>query len=240
MNLAKPAQAMTRTLKAILENHDTAQCWTSKNSIRFVGLSGQASTAEQWRNRRHMNLRKVLVPVDFTTSTVKALQYSRALASLFGNTVRLLHVVEFDRLMTGADVRLWKSYNEILNDAHTDLNRLAQRYLGTSVSVETQVVTGRARLEILGAVRKTDIGLVILTTHGLQVWRHVLRRSIAQCALRGALCPVLLLHCPKPMDLKLGPDSDEREQLSRKITFELQGETKQRTDPVQPTTQSVA
>ena len=187
---------MTNTMKTILDRHTIFQDRTT-------------APAEPWRSWRYVDLKKILVPVDFTTATLKALQYARPLAVRFRSTVCLLHVVERDSSMSGEEtVLLWKSDPETTREAQVEMESLARRYLGPSTPVEIQVAHGWPPLEILRAAPPADSGLIILTTHGLHGWRHLFRGSTAQAMLRDSPCPVLLLQCPKPAELAWETDAD--------------------------------
>lgn len=176
----------------------------------------RADRVEQWRSRRRVNWRKILVPVDFTTSTWDALEYARALSLSFGSVVCLLHVLERAGVMSGTEaVPLWKSEQDAASEARSGLEQLAQQYLGASVPAELWVVSGSAGPEILRVARETACGLVILTTRGLGGWKHFFRRSAAKKVARDSPCPVLLLHCAKPLALEMEPENKAVEQADR-------------------------
>lgn len=164
---------------------------------------------EQWRSRRHVNLQKILVPVDFTTSTLKALEYARALAASFESAICLLHVVEPTSLMAGVeDVPLWRSQEQIAAEIKTQMRQLAERCLPASVPVEIQVDSGMVGLSIVRAAVNLKSDLAIVTTRELHGLRRLLSRNAAEWVMRDAPCPVLLLHCAKPVALDL--EDDER------------------------------
>ena len=211
----KPTSAVTQILKTICDSLKGSQLGTTERAVAWGDPARQAGDPEQWRNRRRVNLQQVLVPVDFTTSSLKALEYARALSTSFGSALCLLHVVESPSFMAGVDdVPLWKSEQEVSSEARAWLEELAQRQLGPAVSVDIQIVSGHAASEIISVARASRSGLIVLTTHGLQGWRHLFRGSTAHSVLCTAPCPVLLLHCPEPAELEREPDGDVPEQRS--------------------------
>jgi nucleotide-binding universal stress UspA family protein len=198
---------MTKTMKTILGHHESSPRWTDIRTVQIVESAGQPDSPEQWRNRRQLKLQNILVPVDFTTSSVKAIEFARGLAAPFGSTVCLLHVVEKVCFMAGVeDVPLWKSEQEVSSESRVWIAELAEQHLGPAVPVDIQIVSGHAASEIIGAARANHSGLIILTTHGLHRWRHLLRGSTAQKVMRDAPCPALLLQCPKPAGLEREAD----------------------------------
>ena len=211
----KPTSAVTQIMKTIFDSLENSQPWTTERAVAWADPARQADNPEQWRKRGHANLPKVLVPVDFTTSTLKALEYARALSTSFGSAVCLLHVVERPSFMAGVDdVPLWKSEQDVSSEARAWLKQLAQRHLGPAVPVDIQTVSGHAESEIISAARANQSGLIVLTTRGLQGWRHLFRGSTAHSVMRTAPCPVLLLHCPKPAELEREPDGHAPKQHS--------------------------
>ena len=202
-------------MKTTIDPEWMAEQWATESPSPRSEPVRLPNDAEQWRSRRHVNLLKILVPVDFTTSTVKALEYAKALAAQFGGTVCLLHVIERASFMSGIDdMPLWKSGKEVLREAQAGLEMLARRYVGGSVPVDLQVVSGNPGLEIPRAARETRSALVVLTTQGLHGWRHLFRRSTTQRVMRNVSCPVLLLHCAKPAELEWELDAETPEKRS--------------------------
>jgi nucleotide-binding universal stress UspA family protein len=136
-------------------------------------------------------LRSILVPVDFTATTEKALSYAAAFAKLFGATVTLLHVKEptyMPASESGVLVEL-----ESRADVQKRLADLAER-LGGQVSCRSVIKDGSAELEILKVAEETACDLIILSTHGRTGVERLLLGSTAEKVVRRAGCPILVVR----------------------------------------------
>lgn len=143
-----------------------------------------------------LHLKQILVPVDFSTFSGRALRHALALASTFNAEVLLLHVIELfpiDYLVgtksdtfTGAEGR---------RRAKDDLERLAQKLLGTAqVRHRCVVRLGRPFHEITKAAAEMDVDLIVMSTHGRTGVERAYLGSTAERVVRNATCPVLVVR----------------------------------------------
>src|ERR1044071_4189252 len=134
-------------------------------------------------------LNKILVPVDFSECSMKALQYAIPFARQFGAELLLIHVVE-------PCVR-WSELGPIepqeLHDIGAELERL-KRTVGDFTTVKTLVQTGHVSNEIVDAAKQSDADLIIISTHGYTGVSRLLLGSIAERLVRHAPCPVLVVR----------------------------------------------
>ena len=141
-------------------------------------------------------LTKILVPIDFSDCSKKALQYAVPFAKQFGATITLLHVVhvnysggpEFGALdfpLAEADLR---------KSAEKQLAELAAADVQEQAVAETLVRTGQEVMEIVGAAKELESDLIIISTHGRTGLKHVFMGSVAENIVRLAPCPVLVVR----------------------------------------------
>ena len=144
-----------------------------------------------------INLKRILVPVDFSPLSKKALLYATRLAQQFGAEVNIFHVVEpeippaFDGFMIAPP--------PISNGATTNSNRqlkeLANLVRKAGVAqVESSVRSGLAAFEIIEAAKERDVDLIVIATHGYTGWKHFAIGSTAERVVRAAPCPVLVVR----------------------------------------------
>lgn len=134
-------------------------------------------------------LKKILVPVDFSTRSKKALHYAISLARQFGAELTVLHVVQsYPPIPEMGPVDV-----ESVQDAHEEL-AVFQEAIGQAVASKTVVRTGTAYEEIIKASKELDIDLIVLSTHGRTGLEHVLLGSTAEKVVRHAGCPVLIVR----------------------------------------------
>ena len=144
-----------------------------------------------------IRLKRILVPIDFSPLSKKALQYALRFAEEFRAEVILLHVIEpevppvFDGSMIAPPI--------VTNGNHTrSANRL--RELASSIAapgtnrVESTVRTGLAAYEIGEVAKESDVDLIVIATHGYTGWKHFAIGSTAERVARAAPCPVLVVR----------------------------------------------
>jgi nucleotide-binding universal stress UspA family protein len=141
-------------------------------------------------------LTKILVPIDFSDCSKKALQYAVPFVKQFGATITLLHVVhvnyvggpEFGALdFPFTEVELRKS-------AEQQLAEVAATELQPKTAAETLVRIGQEVVEIVGAAKELESDLIIISTHGRTGLKHVFMGSVAENVVRLAPCPVLVVR----------------------------------------------
>jgi nucleotide-binding universal stress UspA family protein len=135
------------------------------------------------------NLKKILVPVDFSDCSKKALQYAIPFATQFDSELTILHVVQpYPAVPEMAPVDV-----ETLQDGRHRLEGLRET-IGTAVRSTTSLRTGEPHLEIAEAARELGIDLIILSTHGRTGLAHMFHGSTAEKVIRHAPCPVLIVR----------------------------------------------
>jgi nucleotide-binding universal stress UspA family protein len=145
-------------------------------------------------------LRKILVPVDFSEFSAKALDYALAFADQFSARVVLLHVVEpavYPESYLVVPPAFDEMNGNLVKAAEERLARLTLDRIGNRVSAESLVRLGRAYAEIVDTAKRLDVDLIIMGTHGYTGLKHVLLGSTAERVVRHAPCPVLTVREPE-------------------------------------------
>ncbi len=144
-----------------------------------------------------MQLRRILVPVDFSPHSLKALRYARAFARQFKASLVLLHVNEpvvFPSELGYAPLATEALDRGFQKDAQARLTSLAAECTAEGMQTETSVRVGRPYNEISTAATELDADLIIIATHGFTGLTHVLLGSTAERVVRHATCPVLVVR----------------------------------------------
>ena len=144
-----------------------------------------------------LNLKKILVPIDFSEDSKKALKYALRFAEQFGASITLLNVVEpitypTDSGFVPAEMQTMAATMQA--EAKTSLNALAKQVIKPPLTGEALVRTGSPYLEISSLARKRDIDLIIIGTHGYTGLKHLFLGSTAERVVRHAPCPVLTVR----------------------------------------------
>lgn len=144
-----------------------------------------------------INLKRILVPVDFSPLSRKALLYAARLAQQFNADLDLFHAVEpeippaFDGYMiapppisNGATSRGTGQMKALVTAAHC----------AGAERVKSTVRCGLAAFEIVEAAKEFDVDLIVIATHGYTGWKHFAIGSTAERVVRAAPCPVLVVR----------------------------------------------
>jgi universal stress protein A len=173
---------------------------STKSHIRKAAprVRTSPSSAEHRRalNNSPLAIQSILVPLDFSVSSEKALAYAVALASQFGARLTLLHVVE-----PAATPDFAKSFPLVMeNDRVTAeckarLDRLAEDQTIRPQLIEKRLVRhGRSFREIADAARTLKVDLIVISTHGYTGLKHAFLGSTTERVVRLAPCPVLVVR----------------------------------------------
>jgi nucleotide-binding universal stress UspA family protein len=140
-----------------------------------------------------IHLKRIMVPLDFSPLSKKALQYAMKLAQEFNADMTLFHVAEpapasFEGMMVtfsnGNGSEPKKKLNALANSARAG-------------GVEHVTVTFRRGFpshEIVEAAKELDVDLIVIATHGYTGWKHFCMGSTAERVVRAAPCPVLVVR----------------------------------------------
>jgi universal stress protein A len=141
-----------------------------------------------------LTLKSILVPMDFSDSARKALQYALAFARLFKVEITLLHIapeLAEDSRVTFAMPELQQ---EILQEAADNLCKEIERAGMPEVKVSPVVKKGTPFHEIVETARQMNADLIVIGTHGRTGLKHVFMGSTAERVVRHAPCPVLVVR----------------------------------------------
>lgn len=140
-----------------------------------------------------MHMKSILVPIDFSETSRKALRYAVPFAKQFEAKIALLHVIELPLAPPEAG---FLPYDEsgMLARQTKNLADLAARAIAPELVGEIIVRSGAAWDTVVAVARETQADLIITTTHGYTGLKHVFLGSTAERIVRHAPCPVLVVR----------------------------------------------
>jgi len=136
---------------------------------------------------------KILVPIDFSSHSAKALELAMALAKTFGGRILLLHAYHLPPLVGMPDEIVIPPdfWTGVRDAAARKLDKSAQKVKAAGIAVETHLVEFAPSDAIVETAKKTKADLIVMGTRGLTGLKHALLGSVAERTLRLAPCPVL-------------------------------------------------
>ena len=148
--------------------------------------------------------RKILVPLDGSEHSLKALDEAAQIAKIFSGKITLINVYSvqpvmmggssasgYGAILTGADVSgiveaAQKSGNRILQDGE-------QRISATGVEVDKMLVEGHTVQEIVRAASEGNFDLIVIGARGISHFREMLLGSVIDGVIHHANCAVLVI-----------------------------------------------
>jgi nucleotide-binding universal stress UspA family protein len=143
-------------------------------------------------------IKNILVPIDFSPLSKKALQYAAPFAQKHEARITLVHVVEpvlYPENYLGAippDAEL-VNINRA-KEARKELATLRQSEIGSTMPAELFVHIGYPAEEIINIAGDEDADLIVIATHGHTGMKHVFLGSTTERVVRHAPCPVLVVR----------------------------------------------
>lgn len=145
-------------------------------------------------------LKRILVPIDFSDCSKKALQYALPLAKQHQAALTLLYVVppaygavDYGPGHYGAIdcAQLEAGMKQV---GQNQLVKMAMNEVRGEVSADTLVRVGSPAVNIIEVARDLPADLIVISTHGRTGLKHVLLGSVAEYVVQRAPCPVFVVR----------------------------------------------
>ena len=143
-------------------------------------------------------IKRMLVPTDFSSTSDIAFEYAMDLASREGCAVHVLHVIDDTSVAMaypdGFYVELPGLRTQLVEEATRRLNEMLAQGRLRGLDATTEVATGRPARVIVDAARRVGSDLIVMGTHGRTGFAHLMLGSVAERVLRAAPCAVLTVR----------------------------------------------
>ena len=156
---------------------------------------------------RPFSLKTVLVPIDFSECSEKALEYAGPFCREFGAQAILLYVAQFHYAGSEQylDMAEWEAGTR--RTAEAKLTELARKTLPEGVKFVIKVAPGRPFLSIVENARNLQADLIIISTHGHTGTAADTLGSTTERVVHYAPCPVLVV---RPIERDFLPEATRR------------------------------
>jgi nucleotide-binding universal stress UspA family protein len=143
-----------------------------------------------------VEIRVILVAIDFSDLSDTVMEYARSLATAWGGKLVVVHVVHDLSYFTGiyvTDTPLPEIQQRLEAEARERLEAICQATLERDTPYEALVVTGRPVVEIQRLLRQYNADCLMIGAHSIDKPEHQLFGSTAQRLLHQTACPVFLI-----------------------------------------------
>jgi len=146
-----------------------------------------------------LEIKKILVPIDFSDYSKSSLKYAASFANKFNSEITLIYVVEpviYPPDFSMGQIAIPSVNAEWDLKAKEELEKLGKQEIPENIKISIKINTGKPFLEIIDTAVEENIDLIIIATHGHSGVEHILFGSTAEKVVRKAPCPVLTLREP--------------------------------------------
>jgi nucleotide-binding universal stress UspA family protein len=148
-----------------------------------------------------IDLRRILLPIDFSKYSNAALNYAVAFTEKFDAELNLLHVVQNLALVIPDVITVepatLPTAETITPAVQAGFQRLIAEHQLQRFQIKQHVREGTPFHEIIRCAREIDADLIVMGTHGHSGLAHVLLGSVTEKVVRKAPCPVLTVRHPE-------------------------------------------
>jgi nucleotide-binding universal stress UspA family protein len=144
----------------------------------------------------HFHSSKVLIPVDFSQTSMLAIKHGALIAQTTGARIFLLHVVNTHFMsqnmflptvslhdQSSAETKAMDKLNEFGQEVKADYN----------VEVECIIKSGNPSIEVTKVAREIKASLVVMGTHGYSPIKEIMIGSVALKVITKSPCPTMVM-----------------------------------------------
>lgn len=138
-------------------------------------------------------IQNILVPVDFSDHSGRALDMAVSLAKSLGATLELLHCYQLTaNMIPPYGVVIPEGFDRGVREAAASrLEQWREKAAAEGVEVRARLCMIYPSLGIVDAAEELGADLIVMGTRGRAGIKHVLLGSVAERVLRRAPCPVV-------------------------------------------------
>jgi len=140
--------------------------------------------------------KRILVPIDFSDHSLKALEYAKEIAEIFDSRLQLLHVIEetfHPAFSLSGKSSVFDLIPDIEEKTRNKMKQIAKEAKGPKVDYNIYINGGRVASNIIRFAENKSSNLIIISTHGLTGIEHLVMGSVTEKVIRFANCPVFTI-----------------------------------------------
>ena len=144
--------------------------------------------------------KKILVPVDFSFGSERAVEKAAELARVMDASVELMHVYQLPVFaLPDSSITVSPTYIADLTDrAQRALEKHCAQLQADGIEASTTLMEGMPAQAIVDHANEIAAEMIVMGTHGHSGFKRFLLGSTAERVVRMASVPVLSVHLPQP------------------------------------------
>lgn len=155
--------------------------------------------------------KNILVPVDFSEPSDRALEVASDLAKQYDASLTVLHVFDVPSAYAGMDIPPIDLMAPMVEAARKQLDTVRGK-VPTAIVVMAHGIPWR---EILAAIEQKQVDLVVMGTHGRRGVGRALMGSVAEKVVRLSPIPVLTVRPPRADAVEAQSSGEQRRRCER-------------------------
>jgi nucleotide-binding universal stress UspA family protein len=141
--------------------------------------------------------RKILVAVDGSKPSLKALKHAVELAKKHKSEIRVISVVEELKLPFGAEYRLWaiESHQELIRNSIECLNEELSiiREKEPGIVIDAEIIEGNPADKIISFSEAENVDLIVMGKKGTGVFEGLVMGSVTQKVINKSRITVIVV-----------------------------------------------
>lgn len=146
-------------------------------------------------------IKKILVPVDFSTSNQLAINYALMLSETFAAEVHLLHALNLSHYVMSSGAAAGGQAEPLLDaareNANINMSKIVDKLSQQGYNPITHIEVGLPRDVIVAKAEVENFDMVVMYSHGITGLARWFFGSVAEQVARKVSCPILIVKDKK-------------------------------------------
>ncbi len=137
---------------------------------------------------------KILVPVDGSENSNKAINYAIDIAKKYAGSINLIHVVRSAATLTVAPAEVFLDITkQLIESGKTILKESQEKLKEAGIEGTTEILQGHPGSQIVQFAEKMEADMIIMGSRGLGTVARFVLGSTSDYVSDNAKCPVLIV-----------------------------------------------
>ena len=141
---------------------------------------------------------KILVPIDGSEPSIRALDHAVSLAKIHGSEIQVISVISELKLPFGAQYSLWAqdSHQELVRSSIESLNKEMMRVRdgNPNISIDAAIHEGDPSDTIVRIAEENDFNLIIIGKKGLNLIEDLVMGSVTRKVVKQSKVTVTVVN----------------------------------------------